>query len=66
MTWLQHIDFLPSNVSKRCDVTPHVKYYLYDHILKKPAESLVMPYFDYCSHIWSNCSLTLSSRLTIL
>ena len=34
--------------------------------LKKLAESLVMPHFNYCCHVWSNCSATLSSRLQVL
>ena len=33
---------------------------------KQLADSLVMPHFDYCSHVWSNCSPTLSSKLQIL
>ena len=66
MTWSHHIDLIASNVSKRCGVIRRVKYYLPNHILKKLAESLVIPHFDYCSHTGSNCSLTLSSRLQIL
>ena len=66
MTWSQHVDLIASNVSKRCGVICRVKYYLPNHILKMLAESLVMPHFDYCSHVWSNCSNTLSSRLQIL
>ena len=66
MTWSQHVDLIASNVSKRCGVIRRVKYYLPNHILKMLAESLVMPHFDYCSHVWSNCSNTLSSRLQVL
>ena len=66
MTWSHHIDLIASNVSKRCGVIRRVKYYLPNYILKKLADSLVMPHFDYCSHVWSNCSLTLSSKLQIL
>ena len=66
MTWSHHIDLIASNVSKRCGVIRRVKYYLPNYILKKLADTLVMPHFDYCSHVWSNCSLTLSSKLQIL
>ncbi len=66
MTWSHHIDLILSNVSKRCGVVRRVKYYLPNCILKKLADSLVMPHFDYCSHVWSNCSLTFLSRLQIL
>ena len=66
MTWSHHIDLIASNVSKRCGVIRRVKYYLPNYILKKLADSLVMPHFDYCSHVWSNCSLTLTSKLQIL
>ena len=39
---------------------------IFQIISSKLADSLVMPHFDYCSHVWSNCSLTLSSKLQIL
>ena len=66
-TWSDHIDFAASNISKRFGVIRRVNYHLPNHILRKLAESLVMPHFDNCSHLWSNyCSLTLSSRLQIL
>ena len=55
MTWSHHIDFIASSVSKRCGVIRRVKYYLPNFILKKLAESLVMPHFNYCCHTWSNC-----------
>ena len=66
MTWSEHVDLIASNISKRCGVIRRVKYYLPNHILKKLAESLIMPHFDYCSHVWSNCSITLSNRLQVL
>ena len=66
MTWSHHIDFIASNVSKRCGIIRRVKYFLPNHILKKLAEALVMSQFDYCSHAWSNCSQTLSHRLQVL
>ena len=47
MTWSHHIDLIASNVSKRYGVIRHVKYYLPNYILKKLADSLVMPHFDY-------------------
>ena len=66
MTWSHHIDLIASSVSKHCGVICHVKCYLPNFILKKLAESLVMPHFNYCCHVWSNCSVTLSSRLQVL
>ena len=66
MTWSHHIDFIASSVSKRCGVIRRVKYYLPNFILKKLAESLVIPHFNYCCHTWSNCSVTPSSRLQVL
>ena len=66
MTWSRHIDLIASSVSKRCGVIRRVKYNLPNIILKKLAESLVMPHFNYCCHVWSNCSVTLSSRLQVL
>ena len=65
LTWSHHIEFISSNVSKRCGLIRRVKYHLPDCIIKKLAESLVMPHFDYCCHTWSNCSLHLSNRLQV-
>ena len=64
MTWSHHIDFVSSNISKRCSLIRRIKYHLPNCIIKKLAESLVMPHFDYCCHAWSNCSLHLSKQIT--
>ena len=65
MTMSHHIALIVSNVSKRCGIVRRIKYYLPNCILKKLADYLVMPHFDYCSHVWSNCSLTFLNRLQI-
>ena len=30
------------------------------------AEAMVMPYFDYCSQVWSNCNCELSNKMQML
>jgi hypothetical protein len=63
VTWHQHIDYLSANISKRCGIVNRVKYYLPKNVLKMLAEALIMPHFDYCSPIWSNCGNELRSKM---
>ena len=63
MTWLSHINHVTSKVSKRCGVLNRLKYYLPNCTLKMLAEAMIIPNFDYCSPVWSNCNNELKSRL---
>lgn len=63
MTWHQHIDYVSTNISKRCGIIYRVKYYLPKDVLKMLAEALIMPHFDHCSPIWSNCNGELRSTM---
>jgi len=57
MSWSSHIDKISSDVRKRIGVIRRVKYFLPMTTLNMLCNSLVMPHFDYCSPVWSNCSL---------
>ena len=66
LSWCDHTDYISSIISKRIGVIRRVKFYLPSHILKKLANALVFPHFDYCSSVWSNCNLEHSKSLQIL
>ena len=63
MTWPSHINHVTSKVSKCCGVLNRLKYYLPNCTLKMLAEAMIIPNFDYCSPVWSNCNNELKSRL---
>ena len=50
-------------ISKRCGIIRRVKIYLPDYVLKMLGEALIMPHFDYCSPVWSNCNINLKSKM---
>ena len=61
-----HIEQLTSNVSKRIGIIRRIKYYLPSSTLNLLGNALVMPLFDYCSSVWSNCNVQYSNSLQIL
>ena len=63
MIWLDHINHVSANISKRCGVLNRVKYNLPNCTLKMLAEAMIIPNFDYCSPVWSNCNNELKTRL---
>ena len=63
MTWLDHINHVSANISKRCGVLNRVKYNLPNCTLKMLAEAMIIPNFDYCSPVWSNCNNELKTSL---
>ena len=65
MTWLQHVDHISSNVYKRCGIVRRIKYCLPVCTLKMLAEAMIIPHFDYCSPVWSNCNKDLRSKMQI-
>ena len=66
LSWDNHVNRISSNISKRIGIIRRVKYYLPPRTLNMLANALVMPHFDYCSTVWSNCSAHLSNSLQIL
>jgi retron-type reverse transcriptase len=66
MDWSDHINGMSSCISKRCGVIRRVKPYIPKDTLIMLANAIVMPNFDYCNTVWSNCSAELSNSLQIL
>jgi len=66
MSWSDHINQMSSSISKRCGIIRRIKHYIPRDTLIMLANALVMPNFDYCSSVWSNCSNELSNSLQIL
>ena len=49
----------------RIGIIRRVKFYLPNDTLLMLAKALVMPHFDYCSPVWTNCNITLLNSLQI-
>ena len=66
LTWCNHVNSISSNISKRIGLIRRIKFFLPISTLIKLANALVMPHFDYCSSVWSNCNVQYSNNLQIL
>jgi len=66
ISWSEHVNQISANISKKCGVIKRIKYYVPKNILSMLANAIVMPNFDYCSPVWSNCSNELSNSLQVL
>ena len=49
--------------SKAIEIIRHAKPYVKKESLELMYQSLVLPYFDYCSLIWGNCNQTLKGKI---
>ncbi len=56
LLWKNQIEAISSKVSKGIGVLRRIKNCVPKTTLIKVYNALVLPYFDYCSLVWSNCS----------
>ncbi len=49
--------------SKAIGIIRRVKKYVSQDTLELMYHSLVLPFFDYCSLVWNNCSQTLKDKV---
>ena len=63
LCWKEHIDSISTRVSKAIGMIRRAKPYVKADTLKLMYQSLVLPYFDYCSLVWVNCSQTLKNKV---
>ena len=65
LSWCEHVNHTSSKISQRIGVIRRIKFYLRNDILNMLAKALVMPHFNYCSPVWTNCNTTLLNSLQI-
>ena len=63
LAWKENIDNLSIKASRAIAVIRRAKRCLNQDALKVMYNSLVLPYFDYCSLVWNNCSQTLKNKV---
>ena len=63
---LVFVELTDVNMSKAIRVIRRAKKYVQikQDALKVMYNSLVLPYFDYCSLVWNNCSQTLKTKVS--
>ena len=63
MSWENHIDSICRKVGSGIGIIKRVKSFVPYETLKNLYNSLVLPYFDYCSPLWDNCGSMLKEKL---
>ena len=63
MSWENHIDTICGKVGSGIGIIKRVKPFVPSETLQNVYNSLVLPYFDYCSSLWDNCGSMLKEKL---
>ena len=63
MSWENHIDTICRKVGSGIGIIKRVKPFVPSQTLQNLYNSLVLPYFDYCSPLWDNCGSMLKEKL---
>ena len=63
LSWDEQIDNISKKVSQGISVLQRAKQFVKNDTLQLLYNSLVQPYFDYCSLVWGNCRDSLKEKL---
>ena len=63
LNWNDQIDNISKKASKGIGILRRAKNYISQQSLLTIYQSLVQPYFDYCSLVWGNCNQTCNDKL---
>ena len=63
LNWNDQIDNICKKASKKIGILRRAKKYISQQSLLTIYQSLVQPYFDYCSLVWGNCNQTCKDKL---
>ena len=63
LCWNEQIDGISTKASRAIGIIRRAKPYVKKDSLEVMYQSLVLPYFDYCSLVWSNCNQTLKDKI---
>ena len=66
LNWKMHIEAQSKKISKSIALLRRAKPFVPQHILVKMCNTLVLPYFTYCSTVWNDGSSTILSKLSKL
>ena len=63
LCWDNHVDMICKKVAAGTAAIKRVKPFVPPEMLQVIYNSLVQPYFDYCSPVWDNCGVGLKEKL---
>ena len=66
LKWDDHVLNTCKKISQRIGLVSRLRKCIPVKVTKLLANSLVMPYFDYCNLVWGNCSKELNTKLQVL
>ena len=63
LTWKDHVDETVKKISKAIGALKRVRTFISVKTGLQIYHALILPYFDYCSSVWGECSVTLCDKL---
>ena len=63
LTWKDHVDETVKKISKAIGALKRVRPFISVKTALQIYHALIRPYFDYCSSVWVECSVTLCDKL---
>ena len=66
LTWEHHIEYITKNINRGIDILKHIRHFLHRELLIILCQTLIEPYYRYCSVIWGQCCETLKDKLQVL
>ena len=63
LTWKDHVDETVKKISKAIGALKRVRPFISVKTALQIYHALIRPYFDYCSSVWGECSVTLCDKL---
>ena len=62
-SWSNHIGDLSKKISSALGTLKRIRPYISNRTALRIYQALILPHFDYCSSVWSDCNLTLSDKI---
>ena len=63
LTWDEQVTLITKNVNKGLNVLRRLRDFFHIKILTTVYQTLVQPYFDYCSQVWGGLGNNLCNKL---
>ena len=63
LTWKDHVDETVKKISKAIGALKRIRPFISVKTALQIYHALIRPYFDYCSSVWGECSVTLCDKL---
>ena len=65
LTWKEHIDYICGKIKRGVGVLKRIRHFIPKDSLLLLYQTLVEPYYCYCSVVWGNCGEVLKNKLQV-